>query len=430
MAKAADVYFKMDPWRIVEEGFDPAYSRVSESVFSLANETTGVRGFFDEGGSADSLRGAYLNGVYDIETIPRSYKGIIDHTHFMIPAADWLMTDITVDGERLDLGRVSFRDFRRELDMRTGVLTRSFVWRTASGKELRLTFLRFTDMTHRERAYQRIVLEALNFSGEAALTSGLSFDVTHEGYQKCYWNGVRGEAGPGRLTLQARTLRSGQEVFAGAALDVEVKDNKLKLNYKTLSYGIHLFDFDNSEGEYFILYVPKGTSLKKADIDVESGSFKLSGIDVEDFKIENESGSIKISDMKSEESSIKAESGTVKIENFETEKLDLVNEFGSVSIDNATTQKTKIKMESGSLKMNGIDMSDAEIKSEFGSVSIILKGSEADYSFKIENEFGSIKLGDKSVGGNDEEKEYEGGSGSKKINIKGESGSIKIDFAD
>ena len=215
-----------------------------------------------------------------------------------------------------------------------------------------------------------------------------------------------------------------------SGLDVEVKDNKLKLNYKTLSYGIHLFDFDNSEGEYFILYVPKGTSLKKADIDVESGSFKLSGIDVEDFKIENESGSIKISDMKSEESSIKAESGAVKIENFETKKLDLVNEFGSVSIDNATTQKTKIKMESGSLKMNGIDMSDAEIKSEFGSVSIILKGSEADYSFKIENEFGSIKLGDKSVGGNDEEKEYEGGSGSKKINIKGESGSIKIDFAD
>ena len=232
MAKAADVYFKVDPWRIVEEGFDPAYSRVSESVFSLANETTGVRGFFDEGGSADSLRGAYLNGVYDIEPIPRSYKGIIDHTHFMIPAADWLMTDLVVDGERLDLGRVSFRDFRRELDMRTGVLTRSFVWRTASGKELRLTFLRFTDMTHRERAYQRIVLDALNFSGEAALTSGLSFDVTHEGYQKCYWNGVRGEAGPGRLTLQARTLRSGQEVFAGAALDV---DGQPRVADKTVS---------------------------------------------------------------------------------------------------------------------------------------------------------------------------------------------------
>ena len=105
MAKTADRYFAVDPWKIIEEGFDPAYSRVSESVFSLANETMGVRGCFDEGGSVDSLRGAYVNGIYDIEELRRSYRGIIDHTHFMIPAADWLMTDITLDGEKLDLGK-------------------------------------------------------------------------------------------------------------------------------------------------------------------------------------------------------------------------------------------------------------------------------------------------------------------------------------
>ena len=109
MAKTADRYFAVDPWKIIEEGFDPAYSRVSESVFSLANETMGVRGCFDEGGSVDSLRGAYVNGIYDIEELRRSYRGIIDHTHFMIPAADWLMTDITVDGEKLNLGKVRFR---------------------------------------------------------------------------------------------------------------------------------------------------------------------------------------------------------------------------------------------------------------------------------------------------------------------------------
>ena len=139
MAKTADRYFAVDPWKIIEEGFDPAYSRVSESVFSLANETMGVRGCFDEGGSVDSLRGAYVNGIYDIEELRRSYRGIIDHTHFMIPAADWLMTDITLDGEKLDLGKVRFRDFRRVLDMRAGTLERSFVWETKSGKELKLS---------------------------------------------------------------------------------------------------------------------------------------------------------------------------------------------------------------------------------------------------------------------------------------------------
>jgi len=220
VAKAADVYFAVDPWKIIEKGFDPAYARVSESVFSLANETMGVRGCFDEGGSVDSLRGAYVNGVYDVEQLNRSYRGIIDKSHFMIPCAEWLMTRITLDGEVLDLGKVQFRDFTRELDMRDGALKRSFVWTTASGKALRLTFLRFTHMVNRERAYQRISFEPLNFSGSVEFASMLSFDVKHEGRQRCFWQDARVEADSRHMLLQSRTSQSGQEVFAGALVDI------------------------------------------------------------------------------------------------------------------------------------------------------------------------------------------------------------------
>ena len=220
MAKVADIYFKTDPWKVIEEGFDPAYSRVSESVFSLGNESIGARGFFDEGGDVDSLRGCYTNGVYDIVQLPRSYRGIVDKTHFMIPSADWLLTSLTLDGEKLDLGKVRFRDYRRVLDLKEGTLTRSFVWETAAGKALKLTFLRFLDMVHRERAYQRITLEPLNFSGEILLSSGLSFNVRHEGHKTCFWRDTRIEAGADRLCLQSRTTASEQEVFAGAVLDL------------------------------------------------------------------------------------------------------------------------------------------------------------------------------------------------------------------
>lgn len=220
MAKAADVYFAVDPWRIIERGFDPAYARVSESVFSLANETMGVRGCFDEGGSVDSLRGAYVNGVYDVEQLSRSYRGIIDKSHFMIPCAEWLMTRIALDGEVLDLGKVQFSDFTRELDMRAGTLARSFVWTTASGKSLRLTFLRFAHMVRREWAYQRIIFEPLNFSGSIDFASMLSFDVKHEGRQRCFWQAARVQADDRRMMLQSRTSQSGQEVFAGALVDI------------------------------------------------------------------------------------------------------------------------------------------------------------------------------------------------------------------
>ena len=86
MEKTADIYFQVDPWKVVEEGFDPSYSRVSESVFSLGNESTGVRGFFEEGGSVDSLRGAYTNGVRSRSTAKRSISA---RSRFRTFAVNW-----------------------------------------------------------------------------------------------------------------------------------------------------------------------------------------------------------------------------------------------------------------------------------------------------------------------------------------------------
>ena len=223
MGKVANKYFSVDPWKIIETGFDPAYARIAESVFSLGNESIGVRGCFDEGGSVDSLRGSYINGVYDLAQIGRSYRGIVDKVHFMIPAADWLNLSIYVDGEALDLGKVKYRNFKRILDMQAGTLTRSFVWETASGKELELTFLRFLDMDHRDHAYTRVTMTALNFSGSVEIQSGLSFSTVHEGRKTCFWNEIRRKATNHQLMLQARTTESGQEVFVGA--DLNLPDN-------------------------------------------------------------------------------------------------------------------------------------------------------------------------------------------------------------
>lgn len=220
MAKAADVYFGVDPWKITETGFDPGYARVSESVFSLGNESMGVRGFFEEGGSTDSLRGCYHNGVYDLEQLSRSYKGIVDKTHFMIPSADYLGVRLVLDGEVLDLGRSRFRDFRRELDMAAGTLTRSFVWQAENGKELRVTFLRFLDMVHRERAYQRITLKPLNFSGELSFATGVTFQVTHAGRSRCFWGQTRLAGDGKRLCAQSETVGSHQQLFAGILIDL------------------------------------------------------------------------------------------------------------------------------------------------------------------------------------------------------------------
>ena len=62
MSKHATRYLEVNPWLIIEKGFHPNRGRVSESIFSLANEYMGVRGYFEEGYTGDSLRGIFFNG--------------------------------------------------------------------------------------------------------------------------------------------------------------------------------------------------------------------------------------------------------------------------------------------------------------------------------------------------------------------------------
>jgi maltose phosphorylase len=229
-------YFRGDPWTVVEDGFDPAYQRVSESVFSLANEFMGVRGYFEEGYSGDHLLGSYFNHLYELMDIHHDqvFKGFVTKGAAMVNAVDWLYTRLRVDGEQLDLAQSAYSDFSRKLDMRTGVLSREFVWRTASGKRLRLTFIRFTDMRSTHVGCQRIVLEPLDFSGTVEVRMGLDFGTHYEigaGWDQTdgqerpsgdevinFWTcPLKGEV-DGGWAIQGETLRSGHQLFSSFRL--------------------------------------------------------------------------------------------------------------------------------------------------------------------------------------------------------------------
>ena len=57
-------YFKHHPWHIIEEGFDPHYNKIAESVFSIGNGRMGQRANFEEAYSGETLQGSYVAGVY------------------------------------------------------------------------------------------------------------------------------------------------------------------------------------------------------------------------------------------------------------------------------------------------------------------------------------------------------------------------------
>ncbi len=220
--KAANRYLEVDPWRVIENSFHPEQSRVSESIFALANEYMGVRGYFDEGYSADRLMGSYFNGFYEEAPIVQaaSYRGIINKIRFMVNTLDWLWVRIRLDDELLDLARCVATDFQRVLNLRTGTLSRGFVWHTRSGKALRVVFERLVSMIHPQLGCQRIRLTPVNFSGAVALESGLDFSQVHEDKEHNFWSCPRRELTEGIAAILGRTTHLGHQLFSAFSLQL------------------------------------------------------------------------------------------------------------------------------------------------------------------------------------------------------------------
>ena len=217
MGKYADRYFQVHPWKIIEEGFDPDYSQVAESIFSLGNEYTGLRGYFDEGYSGPRLQGSYLNGVYERRMLPKSgYKGMLPFTEFMVNTVDWVYTRISSGEQVLDLAKCRFSDFRRELDLRTGVLTRRFVWHIDEHTAVEICFERFTSMEQEQLMGQKLTLRAAKGSPVLTLRLGLDFTCPHVSVGSPMFRPLSAAAGEARAEILAETKETRQRVWAGA----------------------------------------------------------------------------------------------------------------------------------------------------------------------------------------------------------------------
>lgn len=220
MPKIADKYLAVDPWKIIEEGFDPERNRVSESIFSLGNEYMGVRGYAEEGYSGDTLLGSYFNGLFEESIVGAHYKGIIRSLRFMVNGVDWLYTRITIDDETFDMGTAAFSDFRRELDFKRGIYSRQLVWHLRNGKSVQLTFERLISMQVSNMGCQRIVLKPLNFSGTARIIAGLDFSTIHEDQNYRYWQSVKQGSKQGISAMLGQTVNTRNRLFSSYRLDL------------------------------------------------------------------------------------------------------------------------------------------------------------------------------------------------------------------
>ncbi len=272
MAKSADIYYKVHPWKIIEEGFNKEYALVSESVFSLGNEYMGTRGSFEEGYSGNSLIGNYFNGIYEAAQLEKSgYKGIIDRTEFIVNSADWLYTRLEAEGETLDLNASDIRDFYRELDLKSGVLIRSFVWVLTSGKELKLEFKRFLSMKEAETAVQKIIVTPLNFSGEINLFSGIDFTQIHHMTGRSMWNVVSKTAEEETLSMLGNTVSTDQALLTSCRFLCEYQS---KEDYEEEKKLVRRFVITLEQGKAFAFGKLIRNITRKATEETDKEAFQ------------------------------------------------------------------------------------------------------------------------------------------------------------
>lgn len=214
MPKIADRYLKVDPWAVIEEGFDAERNRVSESIFSLGNEYMGVRGYAEEGYGGDHLLGSYFNGLFEEMDIPAHYKGIIRSLRYMVNAVDWLYTRISIGGEKLDLAVSRFSDYRRTLDFKTGLYVREFTWYLQSGGSVHLKFERIISMTKSNLGGQRITFTPVDFDGTAELESGLDFSIIHQDVNQNLWSVTKHAQEDALYAVLGSTVKTGNRLFS------------------------------------------------------------------------------------------------------------------------------------------------------------------------------------------------------------------------
>ncbi|MBQ3655820.1 MAG: glycoside hydrolase family 65 protein [Bacteroidales bacterium] len=184
-------YIKHDPWKIIEDKFNPDYNKISESICSLGNGKFGQRANFEETFSGKTLQGNYVSGVYypDKTRVGWWKNGYPEYFAKMLNAPDWTGIKINIEGEELDLAKCKVENFSRVLDMKRGVLERSFTVETESGKRLEVNSTRFLSIARDENAAIKYTVTPKNFSAKAVITSGVDADIKNEdsNYDEKFW---------------------------------------------------------------------------------------------------------------------------------------------------------------------------------------------------------------------------------------------------
>ncbi len=160
---------------LIENGLDIQKLPLMEALMSLGNGYMGSRGYLEEFKYPGSVRGNYLNGLY--EWVPMVHAewawGFPLEADRMPNLLDLFNITIFLDDEEVVIDG-DIKDFKRELNFEEGLSRRSYIYNTESGKTAKIFFEQLISFPHPQL---RTWTVNIAYDGKIELQNNISFEI-------------------------------------------------------------------------------------------------------------------------------------------------------------------------------------------------------------------------------------------------------------
>jgi maltose phosphorylase len=251
-------YIIHDEWSIIEDQFHRDENRITESLLSIGNGRCGQRANFEEKYTGDSLRGSYVAGIYypDKTRVGWWKNGYPEYFAKILNAANWIGIHVSVDGEELDLNTVQIITFNRNLNMKTGLLSRCFTAELSDGKLVEVHAKRFLSIADQEVGAISYTVKAVNFSGRLTFQPYIDGDVVNEdsNYDENFWINISQKIDSCSGYVCLETKKTAFQVCTGMSF-------RVKLNQQPVSVETEKIEKDKYVGCGFDVEVKQGDEV-------------------------------------------------------------------------------------------------------------------------------------------------------------------------
>jgi beta-phosphoglucomutase family hydrolase len=247
-----------DGWNITYHTYEPIKERTREALLSVGNGYSGTRGAMEEtDANKINYPGTYIAGLYNRLSTPIAGKDIWNEDFVNSP--NWLPVTFSInDGKWLDINDTQILSIERNLDLKTGLLTRLLKVRDEKGNETLVESSRFSSMADPHLSAMQYTIKPLNYSGKITVKTGINGAIINDGVERYkslnqqHLKSVDQGAAGNRQFVVVSTTQSGIQI-AEAADHYFYQHGKLLsaelTNEVTLSkvYGTITFDVKKNE---------------------------------------------------------------------------------------------------------------------------------------------------------------------------------------